>query len=81
MWELGRTLMYVSHFYRFMRDQFLKTAPAVHPPQRLGEVAEVSQVIVWLSSDQSSFVNGVCVPIDGGRHATTWGCLPPPKTQ
>lgn len=33
---------------------------------RLGESQEVADVIAWLLSSQSSFVNGVALPIDGG---------------
>ncbi|MDD9997388.1 MAG: SDR family NAD(P)-dependent oxidoreductase [Gammaproteobacteria bacterium] len=34
---------------------------------RLGEAREVADVIVWLLSESSSFVNGAAIPIDGGE--------------
>ena len=34
---------------------------------RLGEAREVADVIAWLLSDASSFVNGAAIPIDGGE--------------
>ncbi|MDA0702671.1 MAG: glucose 1-dehydrogenase [Proteobacteria bacterium] len=37
--------------------------PAAH---RVGRPEEVADVVLWLASDESSFVHGVGVPIDGG---------------
>lgn len=34
---------------------------------RLGEAQEVADAIAWLLSDQSSFVNGAAIPIEGGE--------------
>lgn len=34
---------------------------------RLGESQEVADAIEWLLSDQSSFVNGAAIPLDGGE--------------
>ncbi|HWD09500.1 MAG TPA: SDR family NAD(P)-dependent oxidoreductase [Actinomycetota bacterium] len=39
------------------------------PMRRLGTPAEVAQVVLWLCSDQSSFVTGTVIPIDGGQSA------------
>ena len=36
------------------------------PMRRVGRPAEVAQVVLWLCSEQSSFVTGTVVPIDGG---------------
>jgi NAD(P)-dependent dehydrogenase (short-subunit alcohol dehydrogenase family) len=42
-------------------------APSGPPPSgRLGSPEEVAEVVVWLSSDAASYVNGVCVTVDGG---------------
>jgi NAD(P)-dependent dehydrogenase (short-subunit alcohol dehydrogenase family) len=46
-----------------------RRAGAAVPMQRVGTAAEVADVVVWLCSDQSSFVTGVTVPIDGGKLA------------
>ncbi|WP_199119156.1 SDR family NAD(P)-dependent oxidoreductase [Pedobacter sp. ASV28] len=39
---------------------------AMHPIGRLGKSEEVAELIFWLGSDKSSFVNGSYYPIDGG---------------
>src|SRR5579872_3527954 len=39
------------------------------PMRRTGTPAEVAQVVLWLCSDQASFVTGVVIPIDGGQSA------------
>lgn len=37
-----------------------------HPIGRFCETEEVAKVVAWLCSKESSFINGVSVPIDGG---------------
>jgi NAD(P)-dependent dehydrogenase (short-subunit alcohol dehydrogenase family) len=44
---------------KLMRDQI--------PMKREGKAEEVADVIVWLCSDQSSYVTGSIVPVAGGR--------------
>ena len=39
------------------------------PMGRVGTVSEVADVVLWLCSDEASFVTGVVVPIDGGQSA------------
>ncbi len=39
------------------------------PMRRVGTAAEVADAVVWLASDQSSFITGVTLPIDGGQSA------------
>jgi NAD(P)-dependent dehydrogenase (short-subunit alcohol dehydrogenase family) len=38
----------------------------LHPMGRIGIPKEVADLIVWLSSDQSSFITGAHIPVDGG---------------
>lgn len=38
----------------------------LHPLGRLGEATEVAEMILWLSTDKSSFVTGSYYPVDGG---------------
>ena len=38
----------------------------LHPIGRLGESREVAELVVWLSSDKTSFVTGSYYAIDGG---------------
>ena len=37
--------------------------------RRVGTPEEVADVVVWLCSDQSSYLTGATVPIDGGKLA------------
>lgn len=39
------------------------------PMARIGEPAEIAQLVVWLCSDRASFVNGADVAADGGHVA------------
>jgi NAD(P)-dependent dehydrogenase (short-subunit alcohol dehydrogenase family) len=39
------------------------------PMRRLGRVEEVAATVLWLCSDQASFITGATVPIDGGQSA------------
>jgi NAD(P)-dependent dehydrogenase (short-subunit alcohol dehydrogenase family) len=39
------------------------------PMGRTGTAAEVAQTVLWLCSDQSSFITGAVIPIDGGQLA------------
>lgn len=39
---------------------------ALHPLGRLGEPAEVAELVLWLSSERASFVTGAYYPVDGG---------------
>jgi len=36
---------------------------------RTGTAREVAQAVLWLCSDQSSFITGAVIPIDGGQLA------------
>ena len=49
-------------------------AAASVPMGRLGTVAEVADVVLWLASDGASFVTGAVVGVDGGQYA---GVKPP----
>ena len=44
------------------------------PMRRVGQAEEVAATVLWLCSDQASFVTGITVPIDGGQSA---GIKPP----
>jgi NAD(P)-dependent dehydrogenase (short-subunit alcohol dehydrogenase family) len=55
-------------------EQAQQGAARSTPMRRVGTSEEVAATVLWLCSDQSSFVTGVTVPIDGGQSA---GSKPP----
>jgi len=50
-------------------DETLKNVVAMHPIGRLGEVDDVAKAIRYLASDDSSFVTGAELVVDGGLTA------------
>ena len=44
----------------------LPTFNAFHPLGRNGQVADVAEALLFLASDQASFITGVVLPVDGG---------------
>jgi NAD(P)-dependent dehydrogenase (short-subunit alcohol dehydrogenase family) len=49
-----------------MNDRLERMAPGV-PIGRAGTADEVAKVILWLLSDEASYVTGALVPVSGGR--------------
>ncbi|MFZ0385637.1 MAG: SDR family oxidoreductase [Solirubrobacteraceae bacterium] len=48
-------------------ESFLAANEAVTPLQRGGQAEEVAELVLFLMSDESSFITGVDLPIDGGQ--------------
>ncbi|XP_028894732.2 uncharacterized oxidoreductase TM_0325 [Zeugodacus cucurbitae] len=46
-----------------------KHSKTTYPMERVGEPKEVVDAIIFFASDQSSFITGATLPIDGGKHA------------
>ena len=42
-----------------------------HPSGRFGTPEDVARAVCWLASDESGFVNGECLRVDGGLSATS----------
>ena len=42
---------------------------AANPMRRVARAEEVASAVLWLLSDEASFVNGVALPVDGGLTA------------
>jgi NAD(P)-dependent dehydrogenase (short-subunit alcohol dehydrogenase family) len=42
-----------------------KAVIQTHPINRLGKAEEIAEAVLWLSTDASSFVTGVPMPVDG----------------
>ncbi|XP_006640598.1 3-oxoacyl-[acyl-carrier-protein] reductase FabG [Lepisosteus oculatus] len=49
--------------------KFLEKCKVTHALGRPGEAEEVARAIAFLASDAASFITGVNLPVDGGRHA------------
>jgi NAD(P)-dependent dehydrogenase (short-subunit alcohol dehydrogenase family) len=46
--------------------EYLEVVKAAHPMGRLGEPSEVAKAILFLASDEASFITGAILPVDGG---------------
>lgn len=46
--------------------EYLATVAALHPMGRLGDPLEVAKAILFLASDDATFVTGAVLPVDGG---------------
>ena len=59
---------------RFENEKEMKEAlPAVegmHPMQRMGSVEDIAQAVYFLCSDQSTWITGTVLPVDGGMLVT-----------
>lgn len=47
-------------------DQAMKAFVARQPMGRLGEAHEIAELVVYLASDESGYMTGQCLAIDGG---------------
>ncbi len=41
------------------------------PVRRIGQPAEVGHLIAFLASDMAGYINGACIPLDGGGSLNT----------
>jgi NAD(P)-dependent dehydrogenase (short-subunit alcohol dehydrogenase family) len=46
--------------------EYLEAIKKAHPMGRIGEPVEVAQAILFLASDDASFITGAVLPVDGG---------------
>jgi NAD(P)-dependent dehydrogenase (short-subunit alcohol dehydrogenase family) len=49
-----------------MSDDYIAGVTAAHPIGRVGQPAEVAAAILFLASDDASFITGAVLPVDGG---------------
>jgi NAD(P)-dependent dehydrogenase (short-subunit alcohol dehydrogenase family) len=61
---------YVERFHSDTRDETIKELHARQPVGRMGRPEEIANLAVYLASDDSAFMTGSAVVIDGGWTAT-----------
>ncbi|MDB5448153.1 MAG: fabG7, partial [Phenylobacterium sp.] len=59
----------LTHHLEAAGDQARRQAALATPMRRVGTSEEVADAVLWLASENSSFVTGVTLPIDGGQSA------------
>jgi len=50
-------------------EKFLEHGRTTHAMGRVGQVSEVADAVCYLASARASFITGVTLAVDGGRHA------------
>jgi meso-butanediol dehydrogenase/(S,S)-butanediol dehydrogenase/diacetyl reductase len=48
-----------------------RDAVARHPAGRMGEPADIANIVAWLASDQAAWATGQCFTVDGGLTAAS----------
>ena len=64
----------LTHHLKAAGERAQQMAAAAVPLGRLGTVDDVAHAVLWLCSDEASFVTGATLPVDGGQTA---GVTPP----
>jgi NAD(P)-dependent dehydrogenase (short-subunit alcohol dehydrogenase family) len=60
------------------RDEALRQEGELAPMRRIGQAAEIADVVAFLLSDRSSYMNGAEVTVDGGARARCFAYPPLP---
>ncbi|EDP61222.1 dehydrogenase [alpha proteobacterium BAL199] len=49
-------------------ETMIRERDAKSPTGKMGDAWDVANAAVFLASDESKYINGVCLPVDGGHH-------------
>jgi meso-butanediol dehydrogenase/(S,S)-butanediol dehydrogenase/diacetyl reductase len=66
-----RTPLLESAYHELGYDKATKSFNAAYPPGHIGEARDVAHLILFLASDESRFISGANILIDGGITAHT----------
>jgi NAD(P)-dependent dehydrogenase (short-subunit alcohol dehydrogenase family) len=59
----------LTHHLEKAGQEAQRQAAAATPMRRIGTADEVAATVLWLCSEQASFITGAIVPVDGGQFA------------
>jgi NAD(P)-dependent dehydrogenase (short-subunit alcohol dehydrogenase family) len=62
----GMMAQSLSNLASAEQDAARKAIADMHPMKRLGKPREISQAVMFLSSDEAAFITGACLSVDGG---------------
>src|ERR1700729_2862977 len=57
----------LTHHLAAAGENAQRAAAGAAPMRRIGTVTEVASTVLWLCSEQASYITGVVIPIDGGQ--------------
>jgi NAD(P)-dependent dehydrogenase (short-subunit alcohol dehydrogenase family) len=46
----------------------IRQRDAASPTGKMGDAWDVAHAALFLASDEAKYINGVCLPVDGGHH-------------
>ena len=49
-------------------ESMIRERDALSPTGKMGDAWDVANAALFLASDEAKYVNGVCLPVDGGHH-------------
>ncbi|HEV7418149.1 MAG TPA: SDR family oxidoreductase, partial [Tianweitania sediminis] len=51
-------------------DEMVAARNAAIPGKKMGDAWDIAHAALFLASDEAKFINGVCLPVDGGQSCT-----------